>query len=370
MLELINNSLYKAGLFPGWDSKRNFQITMVAKVTYSFNESGELRLLENQPDIIEVDEYRDKPLNSSLIKVNETGAFKQGSELYCYATAYSPGKKTKVMEVGLGVLFNNQTEWKKVLRVYGDRHWKKTILNYVMGKTSALNKTLPIAYEYAYGGRHSVNDEYEWALNPVGLGYNHSSRNLLSYKLPNIELGPNFITSPMQNTKAAGFSPLPLFWEPRASATGKINEVDFKNIENTDSVDSDECSACPYGKDALPTLHHVAPEDQWFTQAFTGGEVIHVRGLMENVAHKKTVKLIVPELMFTSYSIVNNDAKWLAPVCDTVILDTDEKTLSLIYRASVLWDIFNVKQGYVVLDRVSEEDASTDNNVTNKRIVN
>ena len=356
MLELINNSHYKAGLFSGWDQQRAYQMTLVVKESYNFSIDGELSLPECQPDIIEVDEYLDTPLNSSLKKVNETSAFKQGSELYCYSTAYPPGKNIQVMEVGLGVLFNDKTEWKKVLRIYGDRHWNKTMLNYVMSKTSILNNPIPIVYEYAYGGHHPVNDEYEWALNPVGIGYNHSSRNLLSYRIPNIEIGPNFITSPMQSNEPAGFSPLPLFWEPRASSTGSIKDTPN---DGSDFSDSNESYCYPYGHDALATLHHVAPEDQWFTQPFTGGEVIHLRGLVENVEHQKTVKLIVPEKRFTSYSIINNDALWIAPVCDTI---------SLIYRASIPWNIFNDKQGYVVLDDVSDVDSSSLNGITNARI--
>lgn len=356
MLELINNTQYKVGLFPGWDQQRKFQMTMVAKITYNFDDAGELTLSEKQSSICDVDEYRDNPLNSSLINVNETAAYKQGSEMYCYSTAYPPGKKTQVMEVGVGIIFKNQTEWKKVLRIYGDRIWNKTLLKYVMSNANFINKPIPITYENAYGGQHPDNDDYQWSLNPIGVGFNHSSFKLLSDKLPNIELGPNFITSPLQKSKPAGFAPIPLFWEPRASSIGTINDGDDDTINSFASNDNDGSNMCPYGIDALPTLHHVSPEDQWFDQPFIGGEIIHLRGLMKNVAHHKTVKLILPEIKFSSYSIIDNAAEWIYPVCDTLILNTDDNFLSLIYRGSILWDNCNVKQSYVIINDLSADD--------------
>lgn len=342
MFELDNRTNLSAGLYPGWNIERKFQMTLVTKLTYNFNHQGQLTLANNQANIIDVDQYRDTPFNSSLIKVNETAAYKKGGELYCYSTAYPVNDKTQVMEVGLGILFTDKSEWKKVLRIYGKRTWKKSVLNYTISKTDIISKPIPIIYENSYGGQETENQLHEWPLNPIGRGYNFKSSSLISDELAAIEIGPNFITSPTQSTVPAGFAPLSIFWEPRASAIGSL--LESKNFSQ----------GSPYGEDALETVHHVAPEDQWFPKPFSGGEIIYLRGLVKDVPHQKTVKLAIPKVNFDCYASINGGAEWLTPVCDTLVLNTDTCQLSLIYRAGIPCDFYDTSLGYIVLESKKE----------------
>jgi hypothetical protein len=239
--------------------------------------------------------------------------------------------------VGVGILFTDGREWKKVLRVFGERKWKKTMINHQHDEQPGFVTETPLSYEYAFGGRNPNNSEDEYLANPVGIGYNSDQRNLFCDQLPRIEVGPNYMTTPMQKPVPGSFAPLPIWWEPRSSEIGLPVE------------DPMEQGGCPYSKTAKDTLHNVAPLDQRFAKPFLGGEVIHLRALVKDVSHRKTIQLVLPELHPQLYTIIDNKAELLAPVCDTVVVNTDEKTLAMVFRAGIPWRMTDRRKGWVVL---------------------
>lgn len=336
MLELANQSNWTAGLYPGWDADQQYQLTAVCKAGFSFDEQGNLIPLPPDYEIHAADQHLADPLASSLVQASEIAPFKQGSEIYLYGTASPERNNLIAMEVGMGMLFTDGREWKKILRVYGPRKWQKTRLNYIMGEPGFV-QPIPLQYEYAFGGSNPNDDDDAYATNPIGMGYNSDQRKLLSEALPRIETGPTFMTSPMQKPVPAGFGPLPVFWEPRRSAIGEPVADPFAQ------------GGCPYARTAQKSLHNVAPLDQRFNKPFSGGEVLHLRALLPDVSHKQTVQIVLPTLNPQLFTIINNKAEALSPTCDTVVVNTDEQTLFMIYRAGIPWRMTDRRKGWVVL---------------------
>ena len=337
MLEFSNQSNWLAGLYPGWDFKHEHQFTAVFKVSYQFDETGKLTLIEDAPPLVEADEHRGAALTTSLQAVSEIAPFKEGSEIYLYGTARPDRDGLVAMEVGIGILFTDKKQWKKVLRIFGKRTWKKTMVNYIHGENPGSVEEILLSYEYAFGGGNPEDDQDVFEANPTGLGYNSDQRNLFSEELPRIEMGPDFVNSPMQKPTPAGFGPLPLFWEPRVSDAGEPVS------------DPTTQGGCPYSKTAKRCIHNVAPYDQRFKKPFTGGEIIHLRALVPDVRHKTAVQIVLPTLNPQLYTIIDNVAENLTPICDTVVINADDKIVSMIYRAGIPWRLTDRRKGWVVL---------------------
>ena len=336
MLELANQSNWVAGLYPGWDHAQQYQLTTVFKAGFAFDEHGQLTPLPPDYAIIEADAHHADPLATSLMQACEIAPFKQGGEIYLYGTAIPERDNLIAMEVGMSLLLGDGREWKKILRVFGRRKWQKTKVNYILAEPGYV-ASVPLQYEHAFGGANPDNEDDVYAANPIGMGYNSDSRKLLSDELPRIEVGPSFMTSPMQKPVPAGFGPLPVFWEPRRSEIGEPVADPFSQ------------GGCPYDRDAQKSMHNVAPRDQRFTKPFNGGEVLHLRALVPGVSHQSSVEITLPNLQPQLYTIINNKAELLTPLCDTVVVNTDEKTLFMIYRAGIPWRMTDRRKGWVVL---------------------
>jgi hypothetical protein len=336
VLELANQSNWVAGLYPGWDTAQQYQLTAVFKAGFAFDEQGQLTALPPDYAIIEADEHDVNPLTTSLVQANEIAPSKQGGEIYLYGSATPERDNLIAMEVGMGMLFSDGRDWKKILRVFGKRKWKKTKVNYILGEPGFV-EPIPLQYEYAFGGANPNKDDDAYAANPIGLGYNSDARKLLCDELPRIEVGPSFMTSPMQKPVPAGFGPLPVFWEPRRSEIGEPVTDPFAQ------------GGCPYDRTAQKSLHNVAPRDQRFAKPFNGGEVLYLRALVPGVSHKKNIQITLPTLQPQLYTIIDNKAELLSPLCDTVVVNTDAQTLFMIYRAGIPWRMTDRRKGWVVL---------------------
>jgi len=336
VLELKNQSDWPAGLFPGYNSERERQLTVVFKVSYRFDEQGKLTP-DNEIAIVEADEFIGDPLTTSLKAASEIAPFKQGGELYLHGSVKPERAGLTAMEVGIGILFNDKKQWKKVLRVFGVRKWKKTMVNYIHDEPG-LVEAIPLSYEYAFGGKHPDDVDDVFAANPVGLGYNSDQRKLLSDELPRIELGPDFMMTPMQKPTPAGFGPLPPIWEPRVSDIGPL------------VGDAIAQGGCSHTKAAKKSGHNVAPYDQRFKTPFQGGEVLHLRALATDIRHQQTLQIVLPSLRPELTAIMNNEAQTLLPVCDTLVINSDEKTLSMIFRAGIVNRDIDRRKGWVVLN--------------------
>jgi len=345
MLNFDNRTSWSGGVYPGWNRERSPQYTLVFKAAYDFDLDGKLTPRVPTPPIVEADEYFGDPMRTGLKAAIETMPYKQGAEMYLYGTAHPPGEGKCVTEVGVGIAFPDGRSFRKILRVFGPREWKQVMMNPVVTDPQALTP-VPLRYELAFGGSNPADPDEVYPRNPIGKGLNGKGWKLKNRELPQIENPAALITRPSDTPAPAGFGPIPLFWEPRASEAGEPD------------LEAAEAGECPYAADAEPTLHNYAPTDQQFETPFVGGEVLHLAGFFRELELSKTVRISLPVLNPCLFTIADGRAQELQPVCDTLIVDTDARLIQLVHRAAIPAEVWASGSGWVVLEDGSSEQAS------------
>lgn len=171
---------------------------------------------------------------------------KPNGEVLVYGSYYAPGGEP-VTEGGVRLKLGPVD---KKLLVYGDRYWRAMV-----GPSSPEPfRVMPLAYAYAFGGPG-------FNKNPVGKGmvevdvYGEMRR-----PLPNIEDPSRVMTSSGEQPEPAGFGPLDVSWEARAS---RLGTYDQKWLEER---------APEYPLDLDWNHFNAAPPDQWLEGFFRGDE--------------------------------------------------------------------------------------------------
>lgn len=320
MLNLVNDSDLEAALIPGWNRQGQRQHTLVIKATYDFNLSGEITLASQQRPLAMVEQWRDKPRLSSLTAADETAPFKQGAEYYLFGSACPVGDRTATR---ISVSLEDGTRRnQKALRVCGEHHWVPSWKGVQSSRPEPLATATPLHYELAYGG---VADKHrqQVAANPAGRGFNPSRFTLHDDRAPLIEYDRGIpAVTPHQPVQPAGFGPLPASWEPRSKRTGTIGHPNHEE-------------GCPWGSNAPENLHNCAPDDQQWPLPFWGDETLTLQGFFPD--HGAPVTLALPVQSLQPQLIDAGDSRLLAPQCDTLVIDTDQQQLSLIWRCALLW---------------------------------
>ncbi len=344
MLELSNQGPWSAGLYPGFQLNQEFQWTCVIKASFEFDKAGKLTPLPEQLPIEETDQHYGKPLQTSLKIANEIAPFKVGSEIYLYGTATPPQTSQKVMEVKLGMKTLDGNSWQKVLRIFGQRTWKGMRFSPRATEPENIGAPVPLIYEHAYGGIDS-DTGLEFDANRAGRGFFPDPTKFSDTELPQIEIGPKFIKSPKDQPLPAGYGPLPVFWSPRKDDTGTLDEVSAK------------AGLCPFGDDLKPSFYNVAPLDQRFNTVLKGGEIITLTGFLPELLPAKPLKLTLPELHHETWKVTGQKQQMINPICDTLVIDTDHRTMSMIWRAGIPWSRAEPRKGWIILADDKNHDA-------------
>lgn len=346
MLQLDNQSLWQAALYPGWSAARRRQTALVIKTAYRFNRQGRISAMAPVPAIEEADRHQDDPETSSLAAACESVPFKQGGELLCFGTARPPADDTTVMAVKLGVRRDDSDFWHKILRIYGPRTWQRGLLSTAPGEPGLL-QPLPLRYESAYGGCDPRRPEATYAANPVGLGYSHTSRHHPALQIPQIEQGPDWLQSITQRPTPAGFGPLAPGWAPRSAL---MPEIDGAAVS---------VGLCPFANDLLPNLYNAAPQDQRFEAPFQGDETLFLQGLVAD-ADPRGILIPLPgerPEAWLAHSETNHQE--LSLTCDTLSIDADEQAIYLLWRCAI--ETTDTPSGWVVVkDRTTGQSQDND----------
>ncbi|MCH8543021.1 MAG: DUF2169 domain-containing protein [Alcanivorax sp.] len=322
MLVLLNESPYAAGLYSGHTRDRRYQHTLVVKASFQFALDGNLALLPSQPPVVLADSHHDDATCSSLAQASEIAPFKQGAEFYLFGTAHAPTQTDISMHVSMS-LQTAQQRCHKQLLVMGEHEWEKGLLGNRRGHAKPLG-SLPLQYEYAYGGCHEDSEQLD-DRNPAGRGFNPRGSGLHDRRAPRIEYPEQLALNPFKQVPPAGFGPLPVFWQPRRDRFGTPD----KNPLND--------SGCGWGTDARPNLHNAAPDDQQWPVPLTGGETLTLEGFFAD--HTKpvviTLPTLAPEIYLLASSQPGSQTERLSATVDTLVIDTDTRQLSLIARVGI-----------------------------------
>jgi hypothetical protein len=291
------------------------------RATFVIAEDGRLRVAHRQPPPCLGGEPWGPPELSSLRLEPEAVAVKPASDVVLIGHAHAPQANAVETTVGLRV-----GPVRKAVRVVGDRQWVKRAGFTVMTSPQPLGR-VPLRWERAFGGwdRSSPDpSEHRGELrNPVGMGFRTRWNDAEpQVALPNLEDPEDPIRSFGDRPRPAGFGFLGPQWQPRAAFAGTYDAGWFQNRMPLLPQDFD------------PRFFNAAPPDQIVAGHLQGVEEVTV----VNASPRGTLHFALPgKGVRPRFEVTLRDggAQALSPVLDTLIIDTDLHTVTLLWRASV-----------------------------------
>jgi uncharacterized protein YjbI with pentapeptide repeats len=262
---------------------------VVVKATFSLQHGRDAAPVA--PEAITAhDRYHDRSPSRSLEAATELAPAKARGEVLLVGHAYAAGgvaRPTAAVHVAVrGV----EARVDKTLHVFGDRR--------SAAEAPAPFQRMPLVWERAAGGSGSDN--------PVGVGVGEA-------RMPNL-------VDPRDPSRPACFAPISPYWpsRKRRMAEGARRGLDRPIPELPEGFDLDYFLA--------------APEDQW-TSFFRGDEWIALDGLHPALPRLQTR---LPGARAAARVIVPSGAPLdVALVIDTLILDADRQTASVLWRGRV-----------------------------------
>ncbi|WP_119394124.1 DUF2169 family type VI secretion system accessory protein [Salinibius halmophilus] len=319
-MQVNNHTDFTAAAFPGWSLTGQQVMTLVVKASYKWDDEGKLSVVP-EPELVLADEYQEDDANQPVVKASEIAVSKQGFELLISGKAHPPGP-AKGLIVQAALLDQEKTElWQKKLAVFGERKWVSGLMGRSISEPQLIKDPVPLSYALAYGGQYQDRKKrlIQFEQNPAGLGFNPDDE-----QLPAIEQKP-LIKSRRDQRAPAGFGPIAPMWAPRQEAFAKLDS------------DAAQAGECPYPAGIEQDMFNCAPLDQRFTELPKTASYVRLQHMS---ADQPMMDIEFPSLQLTAavQSISDAKPKPLNLQCDTMMLDSEEKTLNLLWRASVPWD--------------------------------
>lgn len=288
---------------------------LVVKGRYRVGEGGELRQ-ESIEDPAEVftyaDEYWGEPAASSLRLENDFAPFKLQTDVVVIGHAHAPGGRAlQACEVALVV--GGQ---RKILRVHGPRVWTPGLAGVVPSAAQPFVR-VPLRWEGAYGG--SAEGHCEWR-NPVGRGLTRGRSDLavVGEPAPTQEYIDEPVTRWGSRVRPASLGPIARGWQPRLGHAGTYDAA-WK---------ADRFPFLPLDFD--PLHFQMAPEDQRFPALAPGTEIACV-----NLDPTGMLRFRVPPPPPPARFRFRDRVDARALTLDTVVIEPDERRVSLCWRARV-----------------------------------
>ncbi len=293
-------------------------LVAVVKSTFSVQPDGSLELAEVQRPVDLAGVFNGDPETASLRFEPENAPLKLATDIVLVGHAHAPNDATRQLDVGIQV-----GPVRATARVFGDRVWFSSMGFPAISDPLPFD-TMPLVFERAFGGwdvspedpdRHTVE-----ARNPVGVGF-HPSRHsafVPDAPVPNIE-DPRFPIRTYGDTPPpAGFGFTGANWMPRAQYAGTYDEAWFSERMPLLPKDFDR----RFYNAAAPGL--VAPG------YLAGNEPVTV----VNATRRGRLQFNLPGWGPPSTTAVTRggDRLTLDMALDTVIVDTDEEEVVLIWR--------------------------------------
>ncbi len=319
MWELKNNTPYAAER--NWVLNKNAEKSwlVVVKGTFDVLTNGITQLAKKQEEPLYSPEYRGEPGKTSVLYEADLIAPKRATDIILNCQAYAPGgKPTKKVRVVMRV--HNLT---KELLVFGNRRWVKGILYGLSITPPDPFKSIPIIYEYSFGGgdmKHKDSSKHCLFMhNPVGTGFATASGHLDGEPLPNVENPKNLVSSWRSRPLPAGFGSIASYWSPRLELAGTYDNQWQKNRFPLLPEDFDE------------RYFQCSPKDQQIDGFLQGGEKVELVNLTPNGLisfHLPKVRLLF--LTHFGKEIIEHRAE-----LSTVIIEPDYPRVIMVWQTSL-----------------------------------
>lgn len=285
----------------------------------SFTLCAAPKLTEEQAPFVLADEFAGEPGESSITQPCEAHLCKPSSDIILTGHACAPGRKqVRMLDAQLSV--GNRA---MVVRVIGDRVWDS-------GQISSPNpfESMPLTYERAYGGvvvdpdKSGVISACEQ--NPVGTGHTKGMgrRDVNGTSLPNLEDPQNLITSLGSQPEPMSFACTAPSWQPRLKHAGTYDDHWQRN-------------RAPY----LPTdfdlrFFNMAHPRMVYPTYLKGGEPVQ----MVNLHDEGSIAFSLPVLQPSASVQISGNALPLSPNFETLSIDAERSTFSMIWRTEIACD--------------------------------
>jgi len=300
-------------------------LVVYVKATYSIVDPHTLALADEQAPLEMAGAYYGEPGKSSLKVAPESCFDKLSTDICMLGHAYAPGEEPVAR---LDVVLRVEEIVKKV-RVFGDRVWRFVTDNTGQSYTEISEPqpfvNMPLRYENAFGGKDETPEDegdHVWEeRNMVGKGIvSKSSQSEDFIHLPNLEDPDNLINSIEDRPQPACFGPIPADWQPRRAYAGTYGEQWEQERKPLLPEDFD----LRFFNAAHPDL--IAPG---FLNGYEEVEIINASpmGRLHFRLPGEVPNIIVT---LSGKRHVNLDTK-----LDTLTIDTDERTVQLLWRASM-----------------------------------
>lgn len=316
---LVNLTPFAAGEYLLADEAGRDVMTVVVKATYEIKTATSLSIADEQEEILVAPQYYGEPGESSLRIESETPFTKPATDVALLGHAYSTRADRTQVDVRLRV-----GRLEKTVRVFGDRYWRRTLGLRSMSSPEPFEK-IALVYEYAFGGRYEVGDSPSRhgfdTRNPVGKGFVPRKNAGIppEHPLPNLEDPRQLISGVRDRPMPAGFGFILPGWEPRSRLAGSYDQHWERTRMPLLPLDFDR----RYFNAGSPGLIAAG--------FLAGGEPVEVLNASEKGPLRFELPRARPEavLRFRDGPREAKEAK-----LDTVVIDTDEHQVSLIWRAT------------------------------------
>lgn len=321
MLQVDNNTPFGAAIVPSRNKADEEFLTVVIKGQFDIAVlQNSLSIAEEQTDPVMSDTYWGDPEGSSVRYEADSALVKTGIDILLNGAAYAPdGKAVSALDVSL-----QAGDVKKTLRVVGDRYWHKERLNWVVSEVTPFERMF-LVYENAYGGvdKSLADTEFpaHYEYNPIGKGYVSASGGtpIEGLALPNIEHPASLIRRWDERPEPAGFGPVSRSWLPRRQYAGTYDEQ--------------------WQQTRMPLLPHDF-NDAYFNAASAGlvmpfdfandGWIA-----LENVVESGNLSFVIPKIKLNAAVRKKGKRVNYIPQMDTVLIEPDDKKVTLCWRISV-----------------------------------
>lgn len=290
----------------------------LVQATLVIGDDGSLHWLEEQPLPDLAGAYWGDPATSSLKHDTQLAFVKPSTDVVLIGHAVAPSSGTRESQVGIRV-----GPVQKTAKVCGDRKWLKGLGAPSIGRPEPFDR-IPLVYERAFGGwdrRHEDPDKHACEpRNPVGVGHvvDKSLAPADDAMLPNIEDPAVPYRRYGDRPPPAGFGFIAAHWQPRSAFAGTYDAAWDKSRKPLLPQDFDR----RFFNAASPGL--IAPE------YLKGDEPVVVMGVTRAGRLDFKLPAIAPPTCVVHFHAGKQRA--LQSVLDTVIVDMDALTLTLMWR--------------------------------------
>lgn len=288
------------------------------KASFDFS-SGQPRLAARQANFLATDVYWGDPPTSSLRAAADLTLSKPATDVLVLGRAIAPAPAYS-MDVSICV-----GSVARRLRVFGNRQWVRTEQGWAISTPEPFER-MPLRWELAFGGAAPAAEgqapEHE-PRNPLGRGFVGSwETDFAGRPLPNIEDPAQLIASPADRPQPAGCAPIPPPWQPRRGWAGTYDEAW-------------QATRAPYlPADFDSRFFNVAPPGLVAHGHLEGGEAVEIVGCTAGAP----LQFTLPRLDIALEWDFDGRRIPVRPRLDTVLFETDQGRLQMVWRAELATD--------------------------------